>query len=950
MNVSSLSLNRVFGFNNNITNSIHNVSSAEHKRLAYSVAHTVVIQDVNDGSQQLLRGHRYAVSAMASSADRQFLATSDQGPDPSLIIWDLTSGTALRSFFANSLPPFGLISLSFSSDSSILATLSAPSSSPQVLTLLDWMSSDSSSHIIASIDLPSSLGPFSHVQISPFDPSIIIVLGSSQVMSCLVTEGDEIDIKVSDCELDHSLFKIPIPNSPFLPSIVFLPPNSVGVFVVGITDGRGIIFSRDDSDIQSFMSMKAVQLHESSAITSCTQSNDLIYVATFNGQIRVFDYSFRLVAWFDDLMVSSIKTISLAPVTGLQFSFDEEKAEKKDYLQDADVPLQSFMIATSCGVVVNVEAVAIFGMIDPHCRRGQVVLQGFNGIVKTVSGHSTLPLAVTGDSSGVLRLFDLQSNLIIADKEYKEVINDVALRPTDDVMVLIGLGNGVISLVNLIDGHVNDVCFWNFSSPCITHLAWSPCGTYFACIDLDGVLSLFSHVNDPNYTLDDSQNRLFFERKNDWFLLGRHRIFTNTPTSLVFSIDRAQNYRLIATAKDGSIVEVDVIRSLFTRNKSSPLDLVLRARKLIEHMDHPTSIIFDCDDVITTDSDCLMVHNSDFKFKYLDSNNFEVFKTVQGPTFSSPVFKSLLFSDLNNEPINSKNRNTFMVFATEDRVIGTCLLPLDGNPARCLGVLGHSDSISDICVVNCKILNEIFVLSVGGSTVDTQSTVEGSLFVWKFDPQPLIQSVSTSGVGIKPFLTALDCDSEGGNSEFFDYLQNIFTVACIEGTDFNSYLAVEKLPEIFAALDCYLTQFEAKALINEANSLLQVKMAIAQNDDVTGIEFEDFVRLYFNHKRTRSWTEEDIGKALAVLSSDQNSREVPNRSELSRKIELPSINDVTISTDHLIGQLISRGEPFSSSKEFEDYLCSILDTELVDFLPDFLNLNDLMDLLALREE
>ena len=132
--VTALNLQWVLGFNKDIDQGVHNLTTETRTEIFYSAAHSGVIYDYQQKTQKLLQGHCNQITATACSEDKRWIVTADCGEDSMLIVWDSLSGTPVRTFL--NPHPDGIRCLDLSTDNRYLATLG--NDEPQTISLWDW--------------------------------------------------------------------------------------------------------------------------------------------------------------------------------------------------------------------------------------------------------------------------------------------------------------------------------------------------------------------------------------------------------------------------------------------------------------------------------------------------------------------------------------------------------------------------------------------------------------------------------------------------------------------------------------------------------------------------------------------------------------------------------------------------------------------------------------------
>ena len=137
----ALNINWNFGFNKDVVNGVHNLSSKDRNAIFYLSSHSGVIYDYEYRRQTILQGHCNIISCCAVSKDKRWIVTADEGEDSILVVWDSQTGTPVKTIF--SPHPGGCCSVDISSDSMFVASLStASSSSPQEIAIWAWSKDD----------------------------------------------------------------------------------------------------------------------------------------------------------------------------------------------------------------------------------------------------------------------------------------------------------------------------------------------------------------------------------------------------------------------------------------------------------------------------------------------------------------------------------------------------------------------------------------------------------------------------------------------------------------------------------------------------------------------------------------------------------------------------------------------------------------------------------------
>lgn len=160
----------------------------------------------------------------------------------------------------------------------------------------------------------------------------------------------------------------------------------------------------------------------------------------------------------------------------------------------------------------------------------------------------------------------------------------------------------------------------------------------------------------------------------------------------------------------------------------------------------------------------LLIANDAFKMRQVMTSEFLIKQTCLGPTYGSPIKKLKVIPGNGNE-------KRMLAFSTGHKIFGLIYLPLDGNPFKIMGVVGHPNNIQDMKPAK----NLDYILTTGGGDL----TING----WKYNINPLIDSWNNGGDGIDPFLTLLEGGREG---LLFQDMINFFYYAQIKSKDENT--------------------------------------------------------------------------------------------------------------------------------------------------------------------
>ena len=142
----------MLGFNKEIDQGVHFLTSESRTEIFYTSSHTGVIYNYAKRRQRLLQGHCNQITATACSDDKKWLVTADTGEDSMLVVWDSVHGVPVRTFL--NPHPNGIICMDLSSDNQYIVTIGAETDL-QTISLWDWTNQAENGPIVSMIIKPT---------------------------------------------------------------------------------------------------------------------------------------------------------------------------------------------------------------------------------------------------------------------------------------------------------------------------------------------------------------------------------------------------------------------------------------------------------------------------------------------------------------------------------------------------------------------------------------------------------------------------------------------------------------------------------------------------------------------------------------------------------------------------------------------------------------------------
>lgn len=126
-----------------------------------------------------------------------------------------------------------------------------------------------------------------------------------------------------------------------------------------------------------------------------------LVVAGEDGCVRFYDFSLRIMAWYEDLNAGPVTSVSFA--SNAPSSIDDSAS---------DFVCPDFVVGTSTSYIIGVEC-SLFQEIEPENRRGAVLVQGIGDHAPCIAAHPTMDRLVIGVADGTLQLWDFMTRTLL---------------------------------------------------------------------------------------------------------------------------------------------------------------------------------------------------------------------------------------------------------------------------------------------------------------------------------------------------------------------------------------------------------------------------------------------------------------------------------------------------------------------------------------------------------
>lgn len=369
-------------------------------------------------------------------------------------------------------------------------------------------------------------------------------------------------------------------------------------------------------------------------------------------------------------------------------------------------------------------------------------------------------------------------------------------------------------------------------------IVFSPDNRHFAATDTFSRIGLFRYGSP--YSTNENE-------KKEWTLVGRYQ-FNEGAGINSFSFNDSGN-KIFCCTLDKYVHEFELNQtSKYEANK-----LPAPKSNKIENEGDINCLVMS--PLHTQGKDHLIIANSEYKLRLIgtvppNSNtdyNFIVKQTSLGPTYGRPINKLRVIPGLDKD-------KRMLTFSTDYKIFGLIYLPMDGNPYRMMGVIGHPNQIKEIRTSK----NLDYIFTTGGS--------DYVINVWKHNIHPLIDAVQSGGEGIDPHLTLL----EGGRDGLmYQEMVDFFYYTQIKSKDENTtkprtlgdHVDRVYIHGLMAAMGFYPSQADLTYMYNE----IRYSRSEAEKYDKSlenNFTFDMFVKLYINHRPYKDIEYDKFNKAF----------------------------------------------------------------------------------------
>ncbi|KAG6448660.1 cilia- and flagella-associated protein 251 isoform X2 [Manduca sexta] len=828
----------------------------------YAAANCAVLYNWTTNQMRILQGHRHTITAIASDSTGKWLVTADSGPENILIIWDSTDYFPQKTLFS----PHGdvkVAGVTLSPDAKYLLTLGYP----ERTTIYWWIWVYGLEQPHATLEVEISKDAVIDMGFNPNNTEQFLLMTKLDVWigvskkvfvieRGLLKETNDYELKIK--KLDKNI----TPECGQLTCYTFVGVTSQ--VLVATSRGSVLIFGytieyQEDVGPTSYENLRFVKVLkvEKQKINVIKNIDGVLVTGNSGGEFHFYDYQLKLLYWVHGFSVDNVKGISfnIAPRSYQIFDpkcnkpcpcwekvvakYDtltgvlKQKLIKRRMPSDATVGSKPFLVRDFIVCTQNQGV----GFVDFVTENFVTILDNVVSTALAVSVHPEKPFVCVGYADGNLELYNFITHKLFVRLDLRKHFT-VTIPPKNDSIKCI-----------------HEV---NVPKLSVTCLKYSPSGLHLACgLNTGGLLFLdpttmaiitnkpfldTSHaIKEINFSCDsirlalaDAGRTVCVYKFNcntfEWSFIGKHRSHYKDITSVFFLPQKNEDgeYKLVSLGSDRIMVEYDVGQSSEEYLEIYSLDRVEQTAVPLCGIVWPTPKDLDPAQY-RTNLPTILIANDEFKYKIVNYSTTMTLSTVLGPRFEHPVRKMQLVT---REEDGCELQ--YLVFATKN-VIGLQKLPLDGNPWKHIGLLAHPAQVTEMSFRG------------DNGVMFTIGAKDSCVFQWAANYRSVESTTKQGGPDLDPYYCLIE---NGRPGWLFQEIRDLFYYVQIlcQGTfspamrRVKDYIPIDSLPDLMRALGFFPSEYEVENLLEEA------KYKVYLYNPVTEIDFEEFVKLYINHR------------------------------------------------------------------------------------------------------
>ncbi|KAK2576249.1 hypothetical protein KPH14_005616 [Odynerus spinipes] len=894
-----------FGFNPDVP--LVNLTTENRTLIAYACSHVPMICDYNSNKMLPLQGHKNNIKTLSTSNNGKWLLTADFEHDCAVIVWDTEITIPIRTLFEPH-GAHGLTAARISPNAKYIVTVGNEKlqqvyfwlwtygrDKPDATVELSDVQSDRVKEICFDNDFPKrfALTTDHHVLFFTWNKNAL-----SYNRPEIIGKYRRFGILNSSTFISKSSNVLTATNTGFVLVWAYTPDVKHAV---------------QDKNLK-MKYIKSVKL-QTCNITVILDYEGMAVTGNSNGRITFYDAQLKLLYWCQNRELDSIRSITFDLYSELfgcpyatsdtetesstekstseldsamedestknvayreeSFTLNAVTSEKKSYLTvnlepipkkyydeknstyvavDATIKHSKFIVK-NCIVSTAKGTLALLDIPNLKC---QLISKCLAAPVTSLDAHPENTYLITGNKEGILNLYDYRKRSLIVSRQVPDLpdfstildnqmetnkiiyvtcpqtheiltaITALKFTPTSDLLIC-GMEDGTFWVLHPITLELLDDLPYKHSSQSIRIIAFTKCATYMAYSD--DALSIVVFRKNDSKSPDEA---------NIWNLIGKCHSHCLPIRQVLFgpSIAGDEIPRLFSLGEDGDIIEYD----LETSGPYPDPGLKILQIDRIETIATPLHMEWYPQFGVET---LFVISNSEHKYRLLNDITRMIRGTFLSPTFETPVKRFKILKENNN--------HIYMVFTT-DKELGLQILPLDGNPYTSLGLTGHPLKITGFAV-NCN-----------DDTVFTMGYKDPCVLIWKIKFRSVNIMKHLGGEGLSPFYSLIKGRENGW---LVNEMRDLFYYAQIlqqgENTmkprKISDKVSIKQIPNLMRTVGYFPSNKELENIICEVSYRNYAETGQLLED----ITYEDFVKLYINHRPVFGYSIRQVRKAFATF-------------------------------------------------------------------------------------
>lgn len=422
--------------------------------------------------------------------------------------------------------------------------------------------------------------------------------------------------------------------------------------------------------IENIVLLKMVSLSKH-PLTTILNTDGVILTADGSGEVRFYSPELRILFWTKCLKRDFVLSVSFN-LNPRKYRFRETVEPETEQNDEIDIfnlenvsrdstferkpfIIRKFIASTRTGKIIICDIVR---------STAEQVLFTASSEIETFDAHPLMSIVCGGATDGRLFLYDFGKQMTVTDQNVSTFVsktvgswiderqNNCAIKVIryshSGAHLLCAVGNGYIWMLDPIVARPIKLMY--FSKNEIEDIQFSSRSNLFAYYDVENTV-------------------VFCEYQNmRWQVVGKHCVHLLPISVLIFAVN---DTRLVSFGDDRFTTQYDVDQSLIERTL-----VVLQCSRNEQSSQIHCGCSFGENRILTTGA-----HN---KFKLWDTKFMELRHTFLAP-FDDGIIKHLQI--VGDASAQSSDGSSYLIYTTDNKVIGLHLLPMDGNMFKHRGKL-----------------------------------------------------------------------------------------------------------------------------------------------------------------------------------------------------------------------------------------------------------------------